>query len=119
MAMLRPMAVFLVAGVTAAYGRRWRQGNGNGAIARSSPQAIGKVPHPGRAARRRRDQALSPARCAGRKKAAVQYRATRKETAMPNERHEPNAELHHSFEPLRTTFAVLALLLGLAAAMHF
>jgi len=32
---------------------------------------------------------------------------------------EPNAELHQSFEPLRTTFAVMALLLGLVAAMHF
>lgn len=31
---------------------------------------------------------------------------------------EANAELHQSFEPLRTTFAVLALLLGIIAALH-
>jgi len=36
---------------------------------------------------------------------------------MKNDRPEPNAELH-SFEPLRITFAVLALLLGLIAALH-
>jgi len=39
--------------------------------------------------------------------------------SMKNERLEANAELHESFEPLRTAFAVLALLLGLVAAMHF
>jgi hypothetical protein len=38
---------------------------------------------------------------------------------MKTDRTEGNAELHESFEPLRTTFAVLALLLGLVAAMHF
>jgi hypothetical protein len=38
---------------------------------------------------------------------------------MKTDRPEANAELHESFEPLRTTFAVLALLLGLVAAMHF
>jgi hypothetical protein len=38
---------------------------------------------------------------------------------MKTDRPESNAELHESFEPLRTTFAVLALLLGLVAAMHF
>jgi hypothetical protein len=38
---------------------------------------------------------------------------------MPTDRPEPNAELRHSFEPLRTTFAVLSLLLGMIAAMHF
>ena len=37
--------------------------------------------------------------------------------AMKNDRPEPNAELQ-SFEPLRITFAVLALLLGLIAALH-
>jgi len=37
--------------------------------------------------------------------------------AMNNDRPEPNAELQ-SFEPLRITFAVLALLLGLIAALH-
>ena len=37
---------------------------------------------------------------------------------MNTHRAEANAELHESFEPLRTTFAVLALLLGLVAAMH-
>jgi hypothetical protein len=36
---------------------------------------------------------------------------------MKNDRPETNAELH-SFEPLRITFAVLALLLGLIAALH-
>jgi hypothetical protein len=36
---------------------------------------------------------------------------------MKNDRPEPNAELQ-SYEPLRVTFAVLALLLGLAAALH-
>jgi len=30
-----------------------------------------------------------------------------------------NAELQESFEPLRTAFAVLALVLGLITAMHF
>jgi hypothetical protein len=36
---------------------------------------------------------------------------------MKNDRPEPNAELQ-SFEPLRITFALLALLLGLIAALH-
>lgn len=36
---------------------------------------------------------------------------------MKNDRPEPNAELQ-SFEPLRVAFAVLALLLGLIAALH-
>ena len=43
----------------------------------------------------------------------------REKKAMPSDRPEPNAELHQSFEPLRTTFALMALLLGLVAAMHF
>ena len=38
---------------------------------------------------------------------------------MKTERPEANAELQQSFEPLRTTFAVLALLLGMIAAVHF
>jgi hypothetical protein len=38
---------------------------------------------------------------------------------MKTDRSEANTDLHESFEPLRTTFAVLALLLGLIAAMHF
>jgi hypothetical protein len=38
---------------------------------------------------------------------------------MKTERLQINAELHESFEPLRIGFAVLALLLGLVAAMHF
>jgi hypothetical protein len=38
---------------------------------------------------------------------------------MKTDRSEANAELQESFEPLRTIFAVLALLLGLIAAMHF
>jgi len=38
---------------------------------------------------------------------------------MPTDRPEPNAELHQSFEPLRITFALMALLLGLVAALHF
>ena len=38
---------------------------------------------------------------------------------MKTDRSDANAELQQSFEPLRTTFAVLALLLGLVAAMHF
>ncbi len=37
---------------------------------------------------------------------------------MKTERPEPNAELQ-SFEPLRIAFAVLALLLGLIATLHF
>jgi len=37
---------------------------------------------------------------------------------MKADRPEANAELLQSFEPLRTTFAVCALLLGLIAAMH-
>jgi hypothetical protein len=37
--------------------------------------------------------------------------------AMKNDRPEPNAELQ-SFEPLRISFALLALLLGLIAAFH-
>ena len=32
---------------------------------------------------------------------------------------EPDAELGRNFEPLRTSFAVLALLLGLIASLHF
>ncbi len=38
---------------------------------------------------------------------------------MKNERTEPNAELMHSFEPLRITFVLLALLLGLIATLRF
>lgn len=37
---------------------------------------------------------------------------------MQTDRPEANAELQQSFEPLRTTFAVLALLLGMIAALH-
>ena len=37
---------------------------------------------------------------------------------MKSDRPEANAELREPFEPLRTAFAVLALLLGLIAAMH-
>jgi len=40
------------------------------------------------------------------------------EILMKAERAESNAELHQPFEPLRTTFALLALLLGLLAALH-
>jgi hypothetical protein len=36
---------------------------------------------------------------------------------MKNDRPESNAELH-SYEPLRIAFAVIALLLGLVAALH-
>jgi hypothetical protein len=42
-----------------------------------------------------------------------------KENTMQTDRPDSNAELHESFEPLRTCFAVLALLLGVIAAMHF
>ena len=38
---------------------------------------------------------------------------------MKTERAEANAELAHSFEPLRVVFAIGALLLGLIASMHF
>jgi len=38
---------------------------------------------------------------------------------MKNNRSDPNAELAQSFEPLRTTFALLALLLGVIATLHF
>lgn len=38
---------------------------------------------------------------------------------MNNDHPEPNAELARSFEPLRITFALLALLLGLAASLRF
>jgi hypothetical protein len=38
---------------------------------------------------------------------------------MKTERPESNAELQHSFEPLRIGFAVLALLLGLVASLRF
>jgi hypothetical protein len=38
---------------------------------------------------------------------------------MKTDRPDSNAELQESFEPLRTSFAVLALLLGVIAAMHF
>ena len=41
------------------------------------------------------------------------------EYEMKPDRPDANAELHESFEPLRTVFAVIALLLGLIAAMHF
>jgi hypothetical protein len=39
--------------------------------------------------------------------------------AMKTERPEPNAELQQSFEPLRTAFALAALLLGLIASLRF
>ena len=42
-----------------------------------------------------------------------------KNSDMKVDRPETNADLQESFEPLRTTFAVFALLLGLVAAMHF
>ena len=38
---------------------------------------------------------------------------------MKTERPDANAELMHSFEPLRIGFAVLALLLGLIVTLHF
>jgi hypothetical protein len=38
---------------------------------------------------------------------------------MKADRPEANAELQQSFEPLRTAFAVLALLLGLIAVLRF
>jgi hypothetical protein len=38
---------------------------------------------------------------------------------MNTERPEPNAELKQSFEPLRTVFALAALLLGLIASLRF
>ncbi len=38
---------------------------------------------------------------------------------MKTERPEPDAELAHSFEPLRVVFALAALLLGLIATLHF
>lgn len=38
---------------------------------------------------------------------------------MQTDRPEPNAELARSFEPLRITFALLALLLGLVASLRF
>jgi hypothetical protein len=38
---------------------------------------------------------------------------------MKTERPEPNAELQQSFEPLRTVFALAALLLGLLASLRF
>lgn len=38
---------------------------------------------------------------------------------MKTDRPDTNAELQHSFEPLRTAFALLALLLGFVAALHF
>jgi len=37
---------------------------------------------------------------------------------MKSERPELNAELQQSFEPLRTVFVVLALILGAIAAFH-
>lgn len=42
-----------------------------------------------------------------------------KETAMKTERHDADAELAHSFEPLRIVFALSALLLGLIATLRF
>lgn len=53
-----------------------------------------------------------------RQQAAIQYDEATSIT-MKTDRPETNAELHESFEPLRTAFALLALLLGLIAAMHF
>ena len=38
---------------------------------------------------------------------------------MKTDRTETNAELQHTFEPLRISFALLALLLGLMATLHF
>jgi hypothetical protein len=38
---------------------------------------------------------------------------------MKTERPEPNAELQQSFEPLRTAFALAALLLGVIASLRF
>jgi hypothetical protein len=97
--------------------------NGNDANARTSPQTIGAAPH------------LRPRMRPGRRDPALAVEIGRRDRpssaslhsalnpyiviAMPTDRPEPNAELHESFEPLRTTFALLALLLGLVAAMHF
>ena len=38
---------------------------------------------------------------------------------MNTDQSEPNAELQQSFEPLRTIFALAALLLGLLASLRF
>jgi hypothetical protein len=91
-----------------------RRGNGPEADVRTSPQPIGAAPHLRPRARIARDDS-SLARKAIRPDKIRPI--NRNEKAMKNDRPEPNAELQ-SFEPLRITFAVLALLLGLIAALH-
>ena len=59
--------------------------------------------------RDRRESRLAP------NEAASQQEAN----AMKTERPEPNAELQQSFEPLRTVFALAALLLGVLASLRF
>jgi hypothetical protein len=105
------------------------RGNGDGVIAISSPQPIAAAPQLRRRFRRHGgDSTLARPATAKTSKPAFSAQALSsnqrpapksRSTAMKTDRTEANAELHESFEPLRTTFAVLALLLGLVAAMHF
>jgi hypothetical protein len=77
--------------------------NGAGCNVRSSPQLVAVVPQASQRPRRGIDES----------------RLAVRGLPMNNERNEPNAELQQTFEPLRLTFAIAALLLGLVASLHF
>jgi len=88
---------------------------------RHNPSALRRICGRGRASasatlasHKRRSARSEPA---PRRSAPDEIHPTTRNEAMKNDRPEPNAELH-SFEPLRVTFALLALLLGLIAALH-
>src|SRR5580765_7113294 len=91
-----------------------RRGNGPGTDVRTSPQPVGAAPHlrpttrsgPGDSSLARK--AICPIRTRPRQIRPDQIHPTKRNEAMKNDRPEANAELH-SFEPLRITFAVLAL----------
>ena len=86
----------------------------------SSPQTIAAAPHSPLTLRLCREDSDTRQKdgkyAASRHSAQRPYKMTNEKT-VKTDRPEANAELH-SFEPLRTVFAVLALLLGLIAAMH-
>lgn len=87
-----------------------RCGNGPDAGVRTSPQPVASSPQTRPRVRSGKGDSSLAA-----KEAAFD---PEKPEAMKTERPEPNAELQ-SFEPLRIAFAVLALLLGLVATLHF
>jgi hypothetical protein len=113
MAMLRPMAVSFVWRWTSAYGRHVRAATAAGHLPglRHKPSSQSRF--------RGRARAAGPATLQSpRDSRGAHPPSSRRNRVMKTDRPEANAELQQSFEPLRTGFAVFALLLGMIAALH-